>query len=463
MAPSLQFLSSTTSPSLCILSPHPSSHIYRSSLRFKISSSSSSQETIHVDTQQINPTTNNKKRRKPRPSFSDQIRDKWCLKPTSVRKKFPWEEQQEQTQKRVQQPIVEEQEDVILTESRIGSDSLVSDSLSFGVGNRIKIAPWVQERKPRKHEDGNLSQSHSEWGDNSDNAGGNDAIQVGYLEKKVNFPVKNDENELFDEKVSKIEGGKIQDFKKISGESDSAKLPWRKDKVLSGRKRLEIDEGKIQKFEGFMNEFHLTKQPWERGSKIDGAKLMINEGSRDNFDSNNQTWDRGNVLFNEKGSKIGGRNTQHFEGSSDGIDSTKLPWKRELDVKDLEGEDGFKKSNTMLAEKLIPEPELKRLRNVALRMVERIQVKAAGITQALVDSIHEKWKIDEVVKLKFEGSFAMNMKRTHEFLEVSIALVWLFNFRSYLLSMVMVCNIVLNQDTCVSRKSIFYDWYILQM
>lgn len=71
----------------------------------------------------------------------------------------------------------------------------------------------------------------------------------------------------------------------------------------------------------------------------------------------------------------------------------------------------------MVAEKMIPEPELKRLRNVALRIVERIKVGAAGITQALVDSIHEKWENDEVVKLKFEGPTAMNMKRSHEILE----------------------------------------------
>ncbi|KAI3742110.1 hypothetical protein L1987_59790 [Smallanthus sonchifolius] len=92
----------------------------------------------------------------------------------------------------------------------------------------------------------------------------------------------------------------------------------------------------------------------------------------------------------------------------------RVPWEREKDL--------FQSSsNTPLAEKLIPEFELKRLRNKAGRMVERFRVGAAGITQELVDSIHEKWKIDEVVKLKFKGPSTMNMKRVHESLESSIS------------------------------------------
>ncbi|KAK4396908.1 CRM-domain containing factor CFM3, chloroplastic/mitochondrial [Sesamum angolense] len=53
----------------------------------------------------------------------------------------------------------------------------------------------------------------------------------------------------------------------------------------------------------------------------------------------------------------------------------------------------------------------------SLRMVERMKVGAAGVTQALVDAIHEKWKDEEVVKLKFEGPPSKNMRRTHEILE----------------------------------------------
>ena len=37
-----------------------------------------------------------------------------------------------------------------------------------------------------------------------------------------------------------------------------------------------------------------------------------------------------------------------------------------------------------------------------------------------MDNIHEKWKLDEVVKLKFEEPLSLNTKKTHESLEVSL-------------------------------------------
>lgn len=123
---------------------------------------------------------------------------------------------------------------------------------------------------------------------------------------------------------------------------------------------------------------------------------------------------RNGVSWKEKTSGEG----EHFEkmvGSVDGKSgSIVLPWKRG------EGDIRKRRSNTELAEKTLPEHELRRLRNVALRMLERTKVGVAGITQALVDAIHEKWKSSEVVKLKFEGPLAVDMKRTHEILEVGV-------------------------------------------
>ncbi|XP_021911136.1 CRM-domain containing factor CFM3A, chloroplastic/mitochondrial, partial [Carica papaya] len=92
----------------------------------------------------------------------------------------------------------------------------------------------------------------------------------------------------------------------------------------------------------------------------------------------------------------------------DTIELTELPCEREKE---------HRMSHTRMAERSIPEHELRRLRNVALRMPERMKVGPAGITQAVVDAIHEKWKIDEVVKLKFEEPLSLNMRRTHEILE----------------------------------------------
>ena len=48
----------------------------------------------------------------------------------------------------------------------------------------------------------------------------------------------------------------------------------------------------------------------------------------------------------------------------------------------------------------------------------KTRIGGAGVTQAVVDMIHERWKESEIVRLKIEGPPALNMKRMHEILEV---------------------------------------------
>lgn len=76
------------------------------------------------------------------------------------------------------------------------------------------------------------------------------------------------------------------------------------------------------------------------------------------------------------------------------------------------------KSKTSLAELTLPESELRRLRNLTMRTKNRTKVGGGGVTQAVVEKIHEKWKTSEIVRLKCEGAAALNMKRIHEILEV---------------------------------------------
>lgn len=103
--------------------------------------------------------------------------------------------------------------------------------------------------------------------------------------------------------------------------------------------------------------------------------------------------------------------------SNGGNAAIQLPWVR--------GGASTERTNTRSAEATIPEAELRRLRGVSLKMKERMKVGAAGVTQSVVDDINDKWKVSEVVKIRFEGPPAMNMKRTHLLLEVSIlSLVW---------------------------------------
>ncbi|KAJ0959923.1 hypothetical protein J5N97_000312 [Dioscorea zingiberensis] len=98
-------------------------------------------------------------------------------------------------------------------------------------------------------------------------------------------------------------------------------------------------------------------------------------------------------------------NVEPFVSSGrDSRASTRLPWEREGELGNGEGGKTRKKwSNTLSAEASLPEHELKRLRNVSLRMLRKgLKVGAAGITQGLVDAIHEKWKVDEVAKGKLK-------------------------------------------------------------
>lgn len=81
-----------------------------------------------------------------------------------------------------------------------------------------------------------------------------------------------------------------------------------------------------------------------------------------------------------------------------------------------------KESRYSLAEMTLPQSELIRLRNLMFRTKSKMRVKGAGVTQPLVDAIQEKWKSSEIVRLKIEGSNALNMRRMHEILEVFIYL-----------------------------------------
>ncbi|XP_043703576.1 CRM-domain containing factor CFM2, chloroplastic-like [Telopea speciosissima] len=70
-----------------------------------------------------------------------------------------------------------------------------------------------------------------------------------------------------------------------------------------------------------------------------------------------------------------------------------------------------------LAELTIPGRELRRLRTLGIALKKRLKVGKAGITEGIVNGIHERWRRSELVKINCEDICKMNMKRTHEILE----------------------------------------------
>lgn len=66
----------------------------------------------------------------------------------------------------------------------------------------------------------------------------------------------------------------------------------------------------------------------------------------------------------------------------------------------------------------LSEDELRRLRDLGLRIKLKVKIKGGGLTREVVDAIHSRWRAEEVVRLKCEGSAALNMRIMHENLEV---------------------------------------------
>ncbi|KAF6159853.1 hypothetical protein GIB67_032937 [Kingdonia uniflora] len=71
-----------------------------------------------------------------------------------------------------------------------------------------------------------------------------------------------------------------------------------------------------------------------------------------------------------------------------------------------------------LAELTIPVEELRRLRGIGVNLKKKLKVGKAGITEGIVNGIHERWRQSELVKIACEDLCRMNMKRTHDLLEV---------------------------------------------
>ncbi|CAO2818097.1 unnamed protein product [Amaranthus hypochondriacus] len=101
-----------------------------------------------------------------------------------------------------------------------------------------------------------------------------------------------------------------------------------------------------------------------------------------------------------------------------------LPWEREEEDVGEIGE--YKDSETKakrvvkaptLAELTIEESELKRLRGQGMVLRDKVNVPKAGLTQAVLEKIHDKWRKSELVRLKFHEDLAHDMKTAHILVE----------------------------------------------
>ncbi|XP_073138115.1 CRM-domain containing factor CFM2, chloroplastic [Henckelia pumila] len=70
-----------------------------------------------------------------------------------------------------------------------------------------------------------------------------------------------------------------------------------------------------------------------------------------------------------------------------------------------------------LAELTLPVNEIKRLTSLGIGLKKKLKVGKAGITEGIVNGIHERWRRYEVVRIACEDICRLNMKRTHDLLE----------------------------------------------
>ncbi|KAI3665924.1 hypothetical protein L6452_44559 [Arctium lappa] len=70
-----------------------------------------------------------------------------------------------------------------------------------------------------------------------------------------------------------------------------------------------------------------------------------------------------------------------------------------------------------MAELKLPLVELRRLRGVGIAIKQKLKIGKAGITEGIVNGIHERWRRTELVKIVCEDMCRLNMKRTHDLLE----------------------------------------------
>ncbi|XP_061966160.1 CRM-domain containing factor CFM3, chloroplastic/mitochondrial [Populus nigra] len=377
-----------------------------------------------------------KSKRKPKPSFFEQIHHKWSLKLTSTRDKFPWQEQEQQQQQ--QQQEEEEEEDI----KEVDAVPSVSDTVSFNLPNRLTTPPWIHGATPK--------QAHFDYqprkGDNSihgvfenreDNVVNGVIDKEERIEKEVNLDNNFKEQVVDFDDASVFQLPEAKEIKDCSvhryaenREEDSREDNVANKKESVGKKincnlnkfkdnhyynSVELPGDKEKSIVTDLNDVvSLTEKPFDGDDGEFGNIEVCNDGHCDSFE-NLSCKDLNDVVSVTK-KQLG--DFENVEVSNNGVsNSNELPWKRTSGLDSLGEDKSRKKSNTDLAERMLPEHELKRLRNVALRMLERIKVGATGITQDLVDAIHEKWKLDEVVKLKFEWPLSCNMRRTHEILE----------------------------------------------
>ncbi|KAM0829642.1 hypothetical protein ACQ4PT_066758 [Festuca glaucescens] len=359
---------------------------------------------------------NNKKRRNLKPSFEEQALRRWSARAPSQRASLPWQRQQQPQPAHRENEAAHNQEPTSATLRSIveyfdyGSSDDGGDGVDVGVGARGdggagkgKDSVALGEAAQVRDEDSRSQPTYllgsrpvsAPWMHGQE---GHSAV-----DRLVSSPADGDEEEadrngVFDDELGSVD----EDEEWVDNVAVLEEEPIAED--LEGELYEDEDPASPTANSSFQLDSVL-----DRGSTGNG----FDRSTRRSSVSSIVNTLRNSMEESGPSATIGHSDAEDFVQK---LGPVLLPWERE-EGDAFDGDRRRKHSNAELAERTIPEPELRRLRDVALRMKERMRVGPGGVTQAIVETIHSKWRVDEVVKMRFEGPPSLNMKRTHELLE----------------------------------------------
>ncbi|GAB2291835.1 hypothetical protein Dimus_026086 [Dionaea muscipula] len=355
-----------------------------------------------------------KRKRNPRPSFQKLISEKWPLKNVPLISELPGRIEERICPVVPAVGMVEQEEE----EERGGRISEVSGYVSDADGDQLGILQMGSAFK------GSVGSKAGET--QIDDAGKLDVTRF----KVEEFRDESNEIPIVSLPRLRVDGGQ-------SSSSDAT----------SGSVRCDSDNELVLdlKFDGWTPRRSRMDSPMELGLdfsvEVDVSSLAATNPTSgqmvSSYDEGKEEIEMGRLMTTT---------SSLYNGDVEGSSIQQGDTMRRMQEK----EEGCEAKNVKLAEKTVPEHELKRLRDLSLRMKERFKVGGEGVSQALVGAIHDKWKIDEVVKLKFEGPLAAaNMRRIHQLLEERTRglVIWssgsslvLFRGMTYGLDSIQSCN-----------------------
>ncbi|KAF8103676.1 hypothetical protein N665_0186s0044 [Sinapis alba] len=206
--------------------------------------------------------------------------------------------------------------------------------------------------------------------------------------------------------------------KKLNEQNGGGKIRSAEEEAEAKLRYLEKDRGQtaIERIVLRLRNLGLASDDEEDVEEDEGEGVKAVTGEERLGDLLKREWVRPDVILAEG----------EEESDDEDDDDVLLPWEKneeEQEVERVEGDGGgvaLKKRRARapsLAELTVEDSELRRLRRDGMYLRVRINIPKAGLTQAVMEKIHDTWRKEELVRLKFHEVLARDMRTAHEIVE----------------------------------------------